>query len=218
MWIYLFGNNTLAFYQPFSLMRDAAYFTGTHYIDMGTSRYPEYNEIPFSVLGVLIAVSIAVIVFAGITVVSFGKNYLGRKAFKRSAAAIITMLAMLLSGCSETNSDQAIHSFGSAGHIAQKEDEFYALRYVTNSEHRIISSKISVLNDSLDVKRENILRNIFETEIVVDGIFADRDYLYYSAVFEDGSHINRINLEDFPRKRFTLVITPYLGDKPNILI
>lgn len=206
VWIYLFGNNTLAFYQPFSLMRGAAYFTGTHYIDLGTSRYPEYGEIPLSVLLALIAVSAAVIVFAGITVVGLGKNHLGRKALKRSAAAMITMLVMLLGGCSETSSDQADHSFGGAGYIAQNNSGYYALRYVTNSEHQVLSSKISVLNDNLDVKKDSILRNIFETEIVVDGIFVNGDYLYYSAVFGDGSRINRINLEDFSEK------TVYFGD------
>lgn len=206
VWIYLFGSRTVAFYQPFSLMRGSAYFTGTHYINTGTSSYPEYNEIPFSVLLVLIAVSAAVIIFAGMTVVDLGKNYLKRKKLKRSAAAIITMLAMLLSGCSETSLNQAAHSFGSAEYIAQNDDEFYVLRYVTNLEHRIISSKISMLSDNLDVKRDNILRNIFETEVVIDGVFADGDYLYYSAVFEDGSHINRINLEDYSEE------TVYFGD------
>lgn len=206
VWIYLFGNNTVAFYQPFSLMRSAFYFTGTHYIDLGTSCYPEYDEIPLSVLLVLIAVSAAVIVFAGITVANLGKNHLGRKTLKLSAAAMITMLAMLLGGCSGISSDQAAHGFGSAENIAKKDDEFFALRYVTNSEHRVLSSKISVLNDDLDVKRDNILRNIFETEIVIDGIFVNGDYLYYSAVFEDSSRINRINLEDFSEE------TLYFGD------
>lgn len=206
VWIYLFGNNTAAFYQPFSLMRGAAYFTGTHYIDPGTSSYPEYDEIPLSVLLVLIAVCAVVIIFAGITVVGTGKNYLKRKRFKMSALATITMLAMLLGGCSAASSEQAAHSFGSAENFSQKDDEIFALRYVTNSKHQVLSSKISVLNNDLDVKRDNILRNIFETEIVIDGIFAEGDYLYYSAVFEDGSRINRINLEDFSEE------SVYFGD------
>lgn len=207
VWIYLFGNKTAAFYQPFSLMRGAPYFTGTHYIDLGKgSGYPEYDEIPASVLAVLITVCAAVIALAAVTVILSGKNRLKGRKHKSAAIAVLTVSALLLGGCSGTSSDKTGHSFGSAGHIAQKGGEYYALRYVTDSAHRVLSTKIAVLDDGLNVKKGNILRNIFETGFLVDGIFEDNGYLYYSAVLEDGSHINRISLDDFSDE------TVYLGD------
>lgn len=98
VWIYLFSNNTAAFYQPFSLMRGAPYLTGTHYISMGDGEYyPEYSEIPGSVFATLIVIAVTVIIIACAVVISAGKNKLN-KGKKLPLAVGLTTLTML-TGC-----------------------------------------------------------------------------------------------------------------------
>lgn len=193
VWIYLFANKTAAFYQPFSLMRGPHYLTGTHYVSMGENGYyPEHSEIPGSVLTVLIVIAIAVIMLACAMIISAGKNKL-KKRKRLAAIAGITTLTMLLGGCSAERSE----NFGSAGRIAQIGENYYAA-----------SGNISVLDGDLNVTKDRIIRDIFETDnyIGIEGIFADGNYLYYSAEFKDSSQINRINLTDFSEENV------YFGD------
>lgn len=192
VWIYLFSNNTAAFYQPFSLMRGAPYLTGTHYVSMGESGYyPEYSEIPGSVLAVLLAISAAVIVLACAVVLSAGKNKL-KKRKKLAAIAGITSLTMLLVGCAAERSD----SFGGAGRFVQNGENYYAA-----------GRNIAILDNELNVTEERIIRDIFwGTDSYIGGIFADGNYLYYAAEFKDSGRVNRINLTDFSEENV------YFGD------
>lgn len=191
VWIYLFSNKTAAFYQPFSLMRGAHYLTGTHYVSIGENEYyPEHSEIPGSVLAVLIVIAAAVIMLACVMIISAGKNKL-KKHKKLAAIAGITTLTMLLGGCSAECSE----NFGSAGQIAQIGENYYAA-----------GSNISILDGGLNVTQDRIIRDIFETYVNIGGIFADGNYIYYSAEFNDSSQINRINLTDFSEENV------YFGD------
>lgn len=194
VWIYLFSNKTAAFYQPFSLMRGAHYLTGTHYISEGEYGYfPEHSEIPGSVLAVLIVIAVAFIMLACAMIISAGKNKL-KKRKKLAAFAGITTLTMLLGGCSAERSE----NFGSAGQIAQSGEKYYAA-----------GSNIAILDGDLNVTKDRILRDVFETNNYIGGIggiFADGNYLYYSAEFNDSSQINRINLTDFSEENV------YFGD------
>lgn len=191
VWIYLFGNHTAAFYQPFSLMRGAHYLTGTHYISEGENGYyPEHSEIPGSVLAVLLVIAVAVIILACAMIISAGKNKL-KKHKKLAAIAGITTLTMLLGGCSAERSE----NFGSAGRIAQSGESYY-----------VAGDNIALLDGNLNVAKDRIIRDIFETYVYIGGIFADGNYIYYSAEFEDGSRINRISLTDFSEENV------YFGD------
>lgn len=191
VWIYLFSNNTAAFYQPFSLMRGAPYFTGTHNISMGNGAYyPESSEIPGAVFAALIVIAIAVIIIACAVVVSAGKNKLN-KGRKRVLAVGITALTMLLGGCSVKSGE----NFGSAGRIAQIGENYF-----------VFGNNITMLDSELNTVKERVLRDIFAERSQMGGIFADGNYLYYSAEFEDGSRINRINLTDFSEENV------YFGD------
>lgn len=191
VWIYLFSNKTAAFYQPFSLMRGAHYLTGTHYISEGEYGYfPEHSEIPGSVLAVLIVIAVAFIMLACAMIISAGKNKL-KKQKKLAAIAGITSLTMLLGGCSA----ERFENFGSAGQIAQSGESYY-----------VAGGNISVLNGDLNVTKDRIIRDIFETYDDIGEIFADGNYIYYSAEFKDSSQINRINLTDFSEENV------YFGD------
>lgn len=196
VWIYLFSNNTSAFYQPFSLMRGAPYLTGTHYISMGNGGYyPEYSEIPGSVFAALIVIAVAVIIIACAVVISAGKNKLN-KSKKLPLAAGITALTMLLGGCSSENGG----SFGSAGRIAQSGENYF-----------VFGDNIAMLDGELNTVKERIMRDVFAKRTYSGGIFADGNYLYYSAEFKDGSRINRINLTDFSEENV------YFGDYASFL-
>ncbi|MDE6728648.1 MAG: hypothetical protein K2J80_12030 [Oscillospiraceae bacterium] len=191
VWIYLFANKTAAFYQPFSLMRGPHYLTGTHYISAGENGYyPEHSEIPGSVLAALIVIAVAVIMLACAMIISAGKNKL-KKRKKLVAIAGITSLTMLLGGCSAECSE----NFGSAGQIAQIGENYY-----------VAGSNIAILDGDLNVTKDRIIRDILETYDDIGGIFADGNYLYYSAEFKDSSQINRINLTDFSEENV------YFGD------
>lgn len=194
VWIYLFSNNTAAFYQPFSLMRGSHYLTGTHYISMGEyGYYPEHSEIPGSVLAVLIVIAAAVIMLACAMLISAGKNKL-KKRKKLAALAGITSLTMLLGGCGAERSE----NFGSAGRIAQSGESYY-----------VAGGNISILDGDLNVTKDSIIRDVFETNNYIGGIggiFADGNYLYYSAEFNDSSRINRIDLTNFSEENV------YFGD------
>ena len=191
VWIYLFSNKTAAFYQPFSLMRGAPYLTGTHYVSMGESGYyPEYSEISGKVLTLLLVIAAGVIAIACAVVISAGKNKL-KKSKKLPLAAVITVLTMLLGGCSTKRSE----NFGKSGQIAQKGDSYY-----------VFDGNIDILGGDLNAIEENIIRDVFKKGYSIGGIFADGNYLYYSAEFEDSSRIDRINLTDFSEENV------YFGD------
>ena len=105
-----------------------------------------------------------------------------KKRKRLAAAAGITSLTMLFGGCSAERSE----NFGSAGQIAQIGENYYAA-----------SGNIAILDGELNVTKDRIIRDIFETSIYIGGIFADGNYIYYSAENEDCSRINRIDLTDF---------------------
>ena len=204
-WIYLFSNNTAAFYQPFSLMRGSPYITGEHNIIIGDYSYPEYSEIPPNVLALLIAIAAVFILVACIIVIYEGKNALkskGRikiknKIKKTPLLSVVTILAILLSGCSSSNDAEPMKSHGHETYFAECEGKYYALMYETDTYNRVISCRISMLDSDLNEISCNIIKDIFSEKTLIDGIYTKDGYLYYSAEFEDGSHINRINLTNF---------------------
>lgn len=211
VWIYLFSNNTTAFYQPFSLMRGAPYLTGAHYIGTDYAAYPEYAEIPQNVLMVLIAVAFAFILVACIMVISEGKNRLKNKSKagigkKAPLISTFTLLSMLLSGCSGTGGAEPVKSLGHEGKFAEGDGKYYALMYEVDSTNTIISSRISMLDNNLKVEDNSIIKDIFNEKPFISGIYESEGYIYYSAEFKDGSHINRINLRDFSEE------VVYFGD------
>lgn len=190
VWIYLFSNNTAAFYQPFSLMRGAHYLTGTHYVSMGENAYyPEHSEIPGAVLAALIAIAIFVVLLACAIVILAGKNKL--KSRKFPAAAGIAAITILLCGCGAERSE----NFGSAGQIVQSGESYY-----------VAGSNISILDGDLNITKDRIIRDVFEAEFRVGGVFCDGNYLYYSSEDKDGSRINRIDLTNFSEENV------YFGD------
>lgn len=204
VWIYLFSNNTAAFYQPFSLMRGSPYLTGTHYVSMGDGGgyYREYSEIPGSALAALIAIAVAVIILACVIVLSAGKNKL-KKRKRVSAAVGITSLTMLLGGCS---SDVQTENYGSAGMLIQSGGDYYAVLDIPNKNFDTPSCNIALLDNDLNVIQDRMIRGVFETEYRIGGIFTDGNYIYYSAEFKDGSRINRIDLTDLSEENI------YFGD------
>lgn len=204
VWIYLFSNYTAAFYQPFSLMRGSPYFTGTHYLGTGSGRYPEYEEIPMSALAVLIIIAFVTIVTACAAVLSTGKNRI--KIRKLPVIAGLTVLTMLLGGCSGTGASQASEGFGSAGELAKGDDKYYVIQYITDQSNGVRSCNIAMLDSDLNVTESKIIRNIFDSGFLIDGIYEYGGCLYYSAEFNDGSRINRINLTDFSEE------TVFFGD------
>ena len=193
VWIYLFSNNTAAFYQPFSLMRGAPYLTGTHYVGMGGGGYyREYSEIPGSAFAVLVAIAFAVIILACVIVLSAGKNKLKKRA-NISAIVGIMSLITLLGGCS---SDVRAENYGSSGKLVQNADGYCAVFEVNNEDPDVSSSNIALLDKNLNVTKDRLLRDVFET-CRLNGIFADGNYVYYSADFDDGCRVNRIDLTNF---------------------
>lgn len=209
-WIYLFSNNTAAFYQPFSLMRGSPYITGAHDIIIGDYTYREYSEIPPNALALLTAIAAVFILAACIAVIYEGKNRLKNKAAVRRKKApllsVITILAILLSGCSAAKGAELVKSYGHEGDFAESDGKYYAIMYETDTYNRVISCRISMLDGNLNVINDNIVKDIFSEKPFIDGIYAEGGYLYYSADFEDGSHINRISLTDFSEE------TVYFGD------
>ena len=192
VWIYLFSDNTAAFYQPFALMRGAPYLTGTHYLDVGNNNYvPIQSEIPGAVFAVLLGISAAVIAIACELVISSGKNKL-KKSNKLPAIAGITMLTMLLGGCS---SNTRTENYGSAGGIVQSGDKYYAR-----------GGNVAMLDSDLNVLSDSIIRDVFETEHRINSIFADGNYLYCCYELDLSCYIDRIDLTDFSKENV------YFGD------
>jgi len=199
VWIYLFSNNTAAFYQPFSLMRGSPYLTGTHYMSMGDSGgyYREYSEIPVSAFAVLLAVAFSVIILACVIVLLAGRNKL-KKRKKVPAIVGIMSLTMLLGGCS---SDVYTENYGSSGTLVQSGGGYCAVLDFDDS-----SSNIALLDGNLNVVKDKLIRDVFDTEYRIGGIFSDGNYIYYSAEFEDSSRVNRIDLTDLSEENI------YFGD------
>lgn len=192
VWIYLFSDRTAGFYQPFALMRGAPYLTGTRYQDIGNGSYIAIQEeIPTLVLVLLLAISTAVIAFACALVVSSGNNKL-KKRGKLGVIAGISMLTMLLGGCS---SGSRTENCGSAGGIVQSGDRYYAM-----------GENIVMLDSELNVLSDSIMRDVFETDRRIEGIFADGNYLYCCYERDLSCYIDRIDLTDFSKENV------YFGD------
>ncbi len=204
-WLYLFSNHTAGYYQPFSLMRGAPYLTGAHHAGTGV----EYDEIPQEILAGLITVAAVFIAIAYIAVICEGKNHLKSKsAGKRKKAAllsVITLSAMIFGGCSALI-DESLESIGHDGFLAEREENYYILQYETDSSHQVIASKITAVDKDLNVISDNIIRDVFDGDPLIHGIYEDGGYIYYSGDFNDGSRINRISLDDFSEE------TVYFGD------
>lgn len=192
VWIYLFSDNTAAFYQPFALMRGAPYLTGTHYLDEGNNHYvPIQSEIPREVFAVLFGIAVVVIAISCALVISSGNNKL-KKRNKIPAIAEITMLTMLLAGCS---SNTRTENCGSAGGIVQSGDKYYAR-----------GGNVAMLDSDLNVLSDSILRDVFETERRINSIFADGNYLYCCYELDLSCYIDRVDLTDFSKENV------YFGD------
>lgn len=206
-WLYLFSSHTVGYYQPFSLMRGAPYITGTHFV--GT--IVEYDEIPREVLAVLIAVAAVFIIIACIAVIREGRNHLKSKSVrinkgkKAALLSVITLSAMFLGGCS-TKIDGTVKSIGHDGYLAQSAENYYFLQHETDSSHKVIASKITAVDKDLNVITDNIVRNVFDGDPLISGIYGDSGYIYYLGDFNDGSRINRIRLDDFSEEEV------YFGD------
>ncbi len=204
-WLYLFSNHTASYYQPFSLMRGAPYLTGARHEGAGA----EYDEIPQEVLAVLITVAAVFVAIAYIAVICEGKKRLKSKSagIRKKAAllSVITLSAMILGGCS-VSIDESLESTGHDGFLPGREENYYILQYETDSSHQVIASKITVVDKDLNVISDNIIRDVFDSDPLIHGIYEDGGYIYYSGDFNDGSRINRISLDDFSEE------TVYFGD------
>lgn len=204
VWVYLFSENTIAFFQPFSLMRGAPYFTGALYVGTGTGRYMIHDSVPFTVLCIMLALSAMIIVFACALVLFVVKNKLRIKHVTATIAMLTLML--MLCGCSETNADNANKAFGNASDFVEAGGKKYTIKTETDENNMLVAGYISELDENMNVINDRINRNVFERDFIVEKLYASGGFLYYYATDENGCYINRIDLSDYSEENV------YFGD------
>ncbi len=198
VWVYLLGNNTIAFYQPFSLMRGSAYFTGDHYIRAGNMSMLEYNGIPLHDLVILALIAAAVIVFVCVWYVITSRNACSKQNGKGRAATVASavMLMTMLCGCS-TAQDTAAYG-KNAGRWTQNSDNCFYIHAVNDENGLVERFDIIMTDKGLNTEGERINRDIFLDGAVIDRICAAEDFLYYTVDdFDAGRYyLKRISLDD----------------------
>lgn len=204
VWIYLLSEKTIAFYQPFSLMRGAPYFTGAVYVGTGAGRYMIHDSVPNDVLVVMLALAVITAVFACIIVLGGMRNKL---RYKRTfASAIMLTFALMLCGCSATDSGNGEKAFGNAAVSVDCNGKIYAVKTLSDENNQLIAGYISEFDENMTEIKDRINRNVFERDLIVYKIYASGEYLYYYAIGENGCYINRIRLSDYSEENV------YFGD------
>lgn len=193
VWIYIFGNYTFGYFQPFSLLRSPAYFTGEKCYD-GT-KITEYETISTSVFFIIIISAIVTIAIACYIVIKqFGGNAI-RKKYGKTVLSVMLILVMC-SGCTADNI-QNINSKESSW-ITANDSVYFDLLHTVVETDSISTNKtnIAMYDDSFNVISEKFNRDPIRNEVFIKSISADKNFLYYLADdFKNGvNYINKINL------------------------
>lgn len=185
VWIYLFGSNTISFYNPFSLMRGAPYFIGGDHV------YGEYDMIPQSILIALICIA-----FAAITAITFFLVTSGRNKMKKFLKKLtLVTFVLMLCGCSQNSVKNTANA---ATYIAYSDGMYFICNdeYIDNPDTNgfiITGTNIAMCDENFNVIEEKLNRRVFDRGTIISQIYADEKYLYYS----DQSRICRIDLTDY---------------------